>query len=144
MNRKGDSNPTGIIISLVLLAFLIIIGIFATTSYGKNTLEQLKPLLGIKQEIQIEEGQQTISYNIEKNTIEYYDGIKWISFEKEGKVKLGNKEIEYAPTKETFQDFFYTRELPKEFSWINNGNSGTLGRTYTKPRGFSVEAFSSS
>jgi hypothetical protein len=142
---KAQARPSGIIVAMVLIAFVVVLGVFATTSFGKQTWEKMKPYLGIKQpEPPLDGKSPVLGYNIQEDRVQYFDdgSQSWKEFQNDGKIKEGKKEVIYGDALGNFWQYYYNRDLPKNFEWEKNSPSGATNRqSYVKTLGFSITDF---
>lgn len=105
INKKGDS--TIYLIGGVIAVFVLLILFYFLFSEGGRFVNFFNFIPGFNKSIQGAKGVEIFRYDISNRGVEYYDGTKWIGFEKEGGVKLQNYEVDYKRLKNDFEKYYY-------------------------------------
>ena len=106
MNRRGlglieilGIIAIAIIVLFIVFSFLGKVGIISSNFF--SIIPDFYPGTPGVKDVQI------LRYLIDKNTVEYYDGIKWNSFNKQGAAELGDKKVSYKDVTDQFYNYFY-------------------------------------
>jgi len=61
------------------------------------------------------EGVNILRYDIAEDKVQYYDGERWVDFEKQGEIKLRNKKLNYVDVRGEYKNYWYggERSAPK-------------------------------
>jgi hypothetical protein len=109
MNRKGISIEylVGAIIAIAVLVVVLGFLIFGWGSSFADTINNLIP--SFNKSIDKIEGFEYLRYNLSGNNVQYYSGVEWKDFGKDGIVKLNDKLVS-VDIKTQLEDYYYKRQ----------------------------------
>jgi hypothetical protein len=105
MNNKGTVAIKGLIWTFILV-FVVIAVIIGIYMWGNSATNWIRiHLFGYNETTITTENVEILGYNINSDTVEYYDGIRWILLK--DRTKIGDKTFDYNTVHNDFTTGYY-------------------------------------
>jgi hypothetical protein len=142
INKKAESDSRTFIfpalIAIILLA-IVLLGFFGKFD---GLVQYFKNLGSFNTTQPPQEGVELVRYDISSDNVQWYDGLEWHDFGKDGQF-FGDKTVKKEPLLNDFADgYYFDRALPFTLQFEKTLNPSVDGTPRNYRKRFSVEDFS--
>lgn len=112
---QGEGSPIGVTVLVAIALVVLVVVIYAVYSFATGrAIPFVDSLPGFGQVNPVIEDIETLRYDLTTDKVQYYDGTDWLDFQGndkvEGKVTLGEKELDYDKVYEDFTGYYYSKD----------------------------------